>query len=71
MCEEQVIQDAMAGKIIPKDMVKAAAMIPRNNKLTMAQKMQRCRQCVIFNERQKHKYNAALPVTALTFVALS
>ncbi|MBI3721069.1 MAG: hypothetical protein HY248_00825 [Fimbriimonas ginsengisoli] len=51
MCEEQVIRNAMEGKTIPKNVLAAAAFIPKNHKLTMAQKRNRCRQCVIYNER--------------------
>lgn len=62
MCEEEVIRNAMEGRVIPKDMVAAAKFIPRNAKLTQDQKAERCRQCVIYNEHQKHKYKLALPV---------
>ncbi|MBS1717025.1 MAG: hypothetical protein JSS72_04770 [Armatimonadetes bacterium] len=71
MCEELVIKNAMEGKVIPKDSVGAAAMIPKNDRLTVLQKMERCRQCVIYNEHQKHKYKAALPVTILLFIGMS
>jgi hypothetical protein len=67
MCEESVIRGAMEGKIIPKDEVAAAAMIPRNNKLTFNQKRDRCRSCVIYNEHQKHKYKALLPAIIVGF----
>jgi len=67
MCEEQVIRDAMESKVIPKDAVAAASFIPRNNKLTEGQKRERCKQCVIYNEHQKHKYRAALPALILFF----
>jgi hypothetical protein len=70
MCEEQVIRDAMEGKVIPKDAVMAATYIPRNNKLTTAQKHERCRQCVIYNEHQKHKYKLLLPAVGLSFAGL-
>ncbi len=56
MCEESVIRNAMEGKVIPSDMVAAAKFIPKNSKLTPSQKAERCRQCVIYNEHQKHKY---------------
>jgi hypothetical protein len=62
MCEESVIRNAMEGKSIPKDMVAAAQYIPRNSKLTPDQKAERCRQCVIYNEHQKHKYKLSLPI---------
>lgn len=67
MCEEEVIKGAMENRTIPKDMVAAARYIPVNNKLTLGQKMERCRQCVIYNEHQKHKYRAALPCVLLAF----
>lgn len=70
MCEEQVIRDAMEGKVIPKDMVAAAQFIPRNNKLTIAQKQERCKSCVIYNEHQKHKYKALLPVITVAFAGI-
>lgn len=69
MCEEEVIAQAMANRPIPRDAVAAAKFIPVNNRLTMAAKMQRCRQCVIYNEHQKHKYRIAVP-SALAFYAL-
>jgi hypothetical protein len=69
MCEEEVIRNAMENKAIPKDVVAAANYIPRNNKLTMDQKAERCRQCVIYNEHQKHKYRAALPAVLMGFIA--
>lgn len=68
MCEEEVIRNAMENKVVPKDALMAATYIPRNMKLTTEQKHERCRSCVIYNEHQKHKYKAAMPVT---FVALA
>lgn len=68
MCEESVIRGAMENKLIPKDEVAAASMIPHNHKLTFIQKRERCKQCVIFNEHQKHKYRAYLPTMVLGFV---
>lgn len=70
MCEEQVIRDAMDNKVIPKDAVQAASYIPRNNKLTTAQKQERCRSCVIYNEHQKHKYKMAIPCMVGLFVLM-
>lgn len=69
MCEEEVIANAMSNKAIPKDAVAAAKFIPINNKLTAEAKAQRCKQCVIYNEHQKHKYRMAVPVI-LAFYAL-
>ena len=66
MCEESVIKNAMEGKTIPKDLVGASKFIPKNNKLTPTQKAERCQQCVIYNQHQKHKYQLALPITAMT-----
>jgi hypothetical protein len=69
MCEEEVIKGAMENRAIPKDMVAAARYIPQNNKLTLLQKMERCRHCVIYNEHQKHKYRLLLPLLIVFFVA--
>lgn len=63
MCEEKVIQNAMAGKPISKDALTAAKFIPYNNSIPMEVKVQRCRQCVIYNEHQRHKYKVFLPLT--------
>lgn len=68
MCEESVIANAMAGKVIPKDMVAAAKYIPYNTKLSPEAKAERCRQCVIYNEHQKHKYKLTLPLVILTLI---
>ena len=68
MCEEEVIRNAMENRPIPKDAIAAARYIPVNNKITMAQKRERCRQCVIYNEHLKHKYRLMLPVTIGGFV---
>lgn len=70
MCEEEVIKGAMENRTIPKDAVAAARYIPVNNKLTLIQKMERCKQCVIYNEHQKHKYRLGLPLTIIGFGAL-
>ncbi len=69
MCEESVIRNAMENKPIPKDALLAAALIPHNHKLTVIQKRERCKTCVIYNEHQKHKYKLALPLV-LVFFAL-
>ena len=65
MCEEEVIRGAMDNRAIPKDMVAAAKYIPVNNKLSDRAKIERCKQCVIYNEHQRQKYKAALPITML------
>ncbi len=70
MCEEAVIQNAMEGKVIPSDVVAAAKFIPRNSRYTPQQKAERCRQCVIYNEHQKHKYQMSLPAMIGVLVAL-
>ena len=67
MCEEQVIRGAMENRPIPKDQVAAAAMIPRNRKLTDAQKKSRCKSCSIYNEHQRHKYRVSMPALLLLF----
>jgi len=67
MCEEEVIRNAMENKAIPKDALMAATYIPRNLKLTVAQKQERCRTCVIYNEHQKHKYKLLMPTTLVLF----
>ncbi|MEZ0327325.1 MAG: hypothetical protein ACAH95_15615 [Fimbriimonas sp.] len=68
MCEESVIRNAMENRPIPKDALLAANLIPRNNKLTMVQKKERCRTCVIYNEHQRHKYKLTMPIVFGSFV---
>jgi hypothetical protein len=68
MCEEAVIRNAMENRPIPKDALLAGSMIPRNNKLTMAQKKERCRSCVIYNEHQRHKYKVYMPAVVISFI---
>ncbi|MBX3111995.1 MAG: hypothetical protein KF857_08300 [Fimbriimonadaceae bacterium] len=65
MCEESVIRNAMEGKVIPADVVAASKFIPQNHKLTAQQKFERCKQCIIYNEHQKHKYKLALPMATV------
>lgn len=67
MCEETVIRNAMENKPISKDALIAAQAIPRNHKLSTGQKRERCRNCVIYNEHQRHKYKLAVPSTVLGF----
>lgn len=69
MCEESVIQNAMEGKVIPSDVVAASKFIPRNSKYTPQQKAERCRQCVIYNEHQKHKYQISIPAMVGVLIA--
>ncbi len=68
MCEEEVIKGAMENRVIPKDALLAAKMIPRNARLTVQQKQERCRNCVIYNEHQRHKYQALLPAVLIFYV---
>lgn len=70
MCEETVINNAMAGKTIPSDIVAAAKFIPQNNKLTEQQKAARCQQCVIYNEHQKHVYKTTIPIMGAAMVGI-
>jgi hypothetical protein len=67
MCEEEVIRNAMENKPIPKDALLAAKLIPKNFRLNEQQKIERCKNCVIYNEHQRHKYRLALPVVLLIF----
>ncbi|MBL8060355.1 MAG: hypothetical protein JNK63_06525 [Chthonomonas sp.] len=71
MCEEKVIANAMSGNFtIPKDALTAAKYIPYNDKLPMQIKVERCRQCVIYNEHQRQKYKLALPATLAAMVGI-
>jgi hypothetical protein len=67
MCEESVIRMAMESKPISKDALLSGSAIPRNNKLTVNQKRERCKNCVIYNEHQKHKYKLAMPVVLVGY----
>jgi hypothetical protein len=69
MCEEAIIRNSMENRPIPKDELLAANLIPRNNKLTIAQKKERCRSCVIYNEHQRHKYKVYMPMVVIFYVA--
>ena len=70
MCEESVIRTAMEGKTISKEQLLTGNFIPQNNRLTIAQKKERCYSCIIFNEHQKHKYRVAMPSTVLTWLLI-
>ena len=70
MCEEEVVRVAMEGKPISKDQILDGSNIPRNHRLTAKQKAERCRNCVIYNEHQRHKYKAVVPVVLLVFLGL-
>lgn len=43
---------------------------PRKIELTAAQKRERCRNCVIYNEHQREKYKLLMPATILGAIAL-
>ncbi|MBI1331530.1 MAG: hypothetical protein JST12_11175 [Armatimonadetes bacterium] len=68
MCEEAVIRVAMEGKPISKEALLSGAAIPRNSKLPDSAKRERCRNCVIYNEHQKHKYRLAMPAALIFYV---
>ncbi len=71
MCEEEIIMNAMQNKPVAKnDLVAASAMIPRNHKLTDAQKRTRCKSCVIYNEHLRHKYRVTVPAIIGTYILL-
>ena len=70
MCEEEVIRNAMENKAIPKDPSVAVNFIPYNNRLTVAVKQARCKQCVIYNEHQKHKYRLVLPIVLSVYAII-
>jgi hypothetical protein len=61
MCEEQVIRNAMENKPVSKEALLSGSAIPRNNRLTEVQKRERCKNCVIYNEHQRHKYKLSMP----------
>ncbi len=67
MCEEEVIRKAMENKPISKDQVLDGSNIPRNHRLNEKQKAERCRNCIIYNEHQRHKYKAVVPAVLLGF----
>lgn len=70
MCEEGVIKTAMEAGPISKDLVAASKFIPKNHSLSPAAKAERCRQCVIYNEHQKHKYQLFLPIAFVSIVGV-
>lgn len=70
MCEETVIANAMMGTAIPRDVVAAAKFIPYNTRLAPAAKAERCRNCIIYNERQRQKYKVVLPMVLITVVGV-
>ena len=70
MCEEEVIRQAMENKPIPKDRLLDGSAIPRNHRLNEKQKAERCRNCVIYNEHQRHKYKATIPAVLIGFLAV-
>jgi hypothetical protein len=48
----------------------AQPQIPRKIVLSMAQKRERCRNCVIYNEHQREKYKILMPVVLLATLVL-
>ncbi len=70
MCEESVITTAMSGKTFSKESLMNGTAIPRNNKLTVPQKKERCRSCVIYNEHLRHQYKISLPAAVISILAL-
>ena len=70
MCEESVIRTAMENKPVSKEALLSGAAIPRNTKLTVKAKRERCKNCVIYNEHQKHKYRLALPLIVLGYIGI-
>jgi hypothetical protein len=70
MCEESIIRIAMDNKPISKDALLSGAAIPRNNKLTDGQKRERCKNCVIYNTHQKHKYKIAMPGVVIGYALI-
>ena len=70
MCEEEVIRIAMENKPIPKDQLLSASAIPRNHRLNEKQKAERCRNCVIYNEHQRHKYKAVVPAVLALYAVI-
>lgn len=70
MCEEAVIRVAMEGKPISKESLLSGAAIPRNNKIPDSAKRERCRNCVIYNEHQKHKYKLAMPTIIISYALI-
>lgn len=71
MCEEEIIMNAMQNKPIAKgDLASASAMIPRNHRLTDAQKRSRCKSCVIYNEHLRHKYRVTVPAVIVGYALI-
>ena len=70
MCEEAVIRVAMEGKPVSKEALLSGAAIPRNNKIPDSAKRERCRNCVIYNEHQKHKYKLAMPTVVVGYALI-
>jgi hypothetical protein len=68
MCEESVIRAAIDNKPVSKEALMSGAAIPRNNKLSVSAKRERCKTCVIYNEHQKHKYRLAMPVVIIGYI---
>ncbi len=56
---------------VPTTVNKRNVKIPHNPNLTMDQKKQRCRNCVIYNEHQRMKYQFFAPITVAAVPALA
>ena len=86
MCEEDILTEAMtkanntlltmapqsqsnfANPATPSPIFQRNA--PARIELTMAQKRERCRNCIIYNEHEREKYRLLLPITIVGGVAL-
>lgn len=55
----------------PPKVVGAEVKIPRNNSVSPAQKRERCRNCIIYNEHQRLKYQVVSPLVVLAIPALA
>lgn len=69
MCEERTIMNALVNVRLHSDPQQNAKFIPYNKQLTMEEKKERCRNCVIYNEHQRQKYQLLAPVTLGSVVA--
>lgn len=63
MCEEKAIVTAMMNKAPAADPEMNVRFIPYNRQLSDFEKKERCKECVIYNEHQKQKYQLLAPVT--------
>ncbi|GAB4126706.1 MAG: hypothetical protein Fur0036_13470 [Fimbriimonadaceae bacterium] len=58
------------GPKLTKEQLLSGKYIPQNNRLTPKQKLERCRQCVIYNEHLKHQFKVAMPVWMIVVAAV-